>query len=73
MDKIISWADGKYRCTEIFKGEFAEYQCILDKDHKGNHEGRASVSWQSKPKVIIIDNNPVSIASYMEEHPGVLD
>jgi len=26
-----------------------------------------------KQKVIIIDNNPLSIASYMEEHPGVLD
>jgi hypothetical protein len=32
-----------------------------------------AITAKSKPSVIIIDNNPLSLAAYMQEHPRVLD
>ena len=63
-------------CDSIFEIElhninFNRGKIILNKlNSKTSHNSRKNQS-AKKPKVTILDNNPLSIASFMEDNPDV--
>jgi len=58
--------EGRIDCVYDY-GELDDEPCYSC--HKGSHfKPRKELE---KPKVVVLDNNPLSIAGYLEDHPEI--